>query len=137
MERRATMNSQSLASLKQWAEEIIKKKEEIALLEKEISQKQEKVFETLEKNELETIVVGESESEIKITIVRPSTLKFKEDALQEQLSAKQWRQITKTVIDKKAVEDAVARGIVDISVISKNSSEVASKPYLKITNAKK
>jgi len=131
------MNSQSLASLKQWAEEIIKKKEEIALLEKEISQKQEKVFETLEKNELETIVVGESESEIKITIVRPSTLKFKEDALQEQLSAKQWRQITKTVIDKKAVEDAVARGIVDISVISKNSSEVASKPYLKITNAKK
>jgi len=129
------MNHQTKAMLEKLAEEIKIQQGKIVDLEHEIAKAKKKIFDALESNEVDTITVGESESETKITIVRPTSLKFNEEKLKEKLSDKQWRQITKTVLDKKAIEDAVARGTIDISIISANSVEVASKPYLRITGA--
>ncbi len=133
MERQ--MNHQTKKMLEQLAEEIKIQQGKIVDLEHEIAKSKKRIFDALESNEIDTITIGESESETKITIVRPTSLKFNEEKLQEKLSDKQWRQITKYVIDRKAIEDAVARGIIDISIISANSVEVASKPYLRITGA--
>jgi hypothetical protein len=68
-----------------------------------------------------------------VTVVRPTRLEFNEAGLEKALSEALWRQVTKRVLDKKALEDAVSRGKIDISVVSENSKEVATKPYLKIT----
>ena len=125
------MKHNTEAMLEKLAEEIKINQEKIAGCEKEIEDAKKKIFESLEKNELETVVIGENE--IKITIVRPTTLKFDEEGLKSSLSESQWRQITKTVLDKKALEDAVARGKIEISIVGENSKEVASKPYLRIT----
>ncbi len=127
------MNHQTKKMLEQLVEEMKIQQGKIVDLEHEVAKAKKKIFDALENNELDTITIGESESETKITIVRPTSLKFNEEKLQEKLSDKQWRQITKSVIDKKAIEDAVARGTIDISIISANSVEVASKPYLRIT----
>ncbi|NBV35818.1 MAG: hypothetical protein EBR94_00885 [Bacteroidetes bacterium] len=135
MEGMERMNHQTKAMLEKLAEEIKIQQGKIVDLEHEIAKAKKKIFDALESNEVDTITVGESESETKITIVRPTSLKFNEEKLKEKLSDKQWRQITKTVLDKKAIEDAVARGTIDISIISANSVEVASKPYLRITGA--
>ena len=129
------MNHQTKKMLEQLVEEIKTQQEQLVDLEHEIAKSKKKIFDALENNEVDTITIGESESETKITIVRPTSLKFNEEKLKEKLSDKQWRQITKTVLDKKAIEDAVARGTIDISIISANSAEVASKPYLRITGA--
>lgn len=135
MERLERVNYQTKEMLEQLVEEIKIQQGKIVDLEHEIAKAKKKIFDALESNEVDTITVGESESETKITIVRPTSLKFNEEKLKEKLSDKQWRQITKTVLDKKAIEDAVARGKIDISIISANSVEVASKPYLRITGA--
>jgi dGTP triphosphohydrolase len=135
MERMETMNHQTKKMLEQLVEEIKTQQAQLVDLEHEIAKSKKKIFDALESNEVDTITIGESESETKITIVRPTSLKFNEEKLKEKLSDKQWRQITKTVLDKKAIEDAVARGTIDISIISANSAEVASKPYLRITGA--
>jgi hypothetical protein len=135
MERMETMNHQTKKMLEQLVEEIKTQQGQLVDLEHEIAKSKKKIFDALENNEVDTITIGESESETKITIVRPTSLKFNEEKLKEKLSDKQWRQITKTVLDKKAIEDAVARGTIDISIISANSAEVASKPYLRITGA--
>jgi hypothetical protein len=135
MERMETMNHQTKKMLEQLVEEIKNQQAQLVDLEHEIAKSKKKIFDALESNEVDTITIGESESETKITIVRPTSLKFNEEKLKEKLSDKQWRQITKTVLDKKAIEDAVARGTIDISIISANSAEVASKPYLRITGA--
>lgn len=127
------MNHQTKKMLEQLIEEMKIQQGKIVDLEHEVAKAKKKIFDALENNELDTITIGESESETKITIVRPTSLKFNEEKLKEKLSDKQWRQITKSVIDKKAIEDAVARGTIDISIISANSVEVASKPYLRIT----
>ena len=135
MERMETMNHQTKKMLEQLVEEIKTQQAQLVDLEHEIAKSKKKIFDALESNEVDTITIGESESETKITIVRPTSLKFNEEKLKEKLSDKQWRQITKTVLDKKAIEDAVARGTIDISIIGANSAEVASKPYLRITGA--
>ena len=131
------MNYQTKEMLEKLVEEINNEQGKIADAEYEIAKAKKKIFDALESNEVDTITVGESESETKITIVRPTSLKFDEEGLKEKLSDNQWRQITKTVLDKKAIEDAVARGKIDITIISANSTEVASKPYLRITGSNK
>jgi len=92
-----------------------------------------KIFSYLEANSIETITVGEKGEQTKATIVRPTQLKIDEDGLQSALSDAIWKLVTKRVIDKKALEDAVARGKVEPEVISTHSKEVATKPYLRIT----
>jgi hypothetical protein len=127
------MNYQTEKMLSNLLEEIKENQAIVADAESAIADAKKKILQSLENNEIDTVTIGEEESQIKVTIVRPTTLKFNEDGLQESLTPTQWRQITKTVLDKKLLEDAVARGKVDISIVSKNSKEVASTPYLKIT----
>lgn len=127
------MNHQTEKMLSNLLEEIKENQAIVADAESAIADAKKKILQSLENNEIDTVTIGEEENQVKVTIVRPTTLKFNEDGLQESLTPTQWRQITKTVLDKKLLEDAVARGKVDISIVSKNSKEVASTPYLKIT----
>lgn len=127
------MNSRQLATVESLLNEHLSLNETIADLQKQLEKVKEKIFKHLEDNELETLTVGEEGDEIKVTIVRPTTLKFDEEGLKESLSSAQWKSVTKQVVDKKALEDAVVRGKIDPSVVADNSKEVASKPYLRIT----
>ena len=127
------MNHQVKTAIEKTLDKIQDEQEKLQDIEKSISELKEKLFDLLEKHELETVMVGEDGHEIKVTIVRPTSLKLNEEGIKSEISDAQWRQITKNVIDKKALEDAVARGNIEISVVSNNSKEVALKPYLKIT----
>ena len=127
------MNTKQIESIERLLEEHHLISDEMTLLDERLTKVKKTLMEKLESAELETLTVGEEGSEIKVTIVRPTTLKLNEAGLEKELSAAQWKLITKKVVDKKALEDAVVRGKIDPTVVADNSNEVASKPYLRIT----
>ena len=73
----------------------------------------------------------------KVTVVRPTSIDIDEEGLKNELKPSQWKAITTLSLDKKKLEDNVARGKIDIDVVAKNSTEKPKKPYLKITHSKK
>lgn len=131
------MNYKTENAIEDLLEEIDFHQQEADMHSDKVAKAKESLFALLEKHELETIKVGEDGSSTKVTIVRPTSMEFNEEGLKESVSDSVWRQITKLVLDKKALEDAVARGKVSVDIVAENSKEVAKKPYLKITKEKK
>lgn len=131
------MNYKTENAIEDLLDEIDFHQQEADMHSDKVAKAKESLFALLEKHELETIKVGEDGSSTKVTIVRPTSMEFNEEGLKESVSDSVWRQITKLVLDKKALEDAVARGKVSVDIVAQNSKEVAKKPYLKITKEKK
>ena len=130
------MNYQTENAIEDLLDEIDFHQQEADMHANKVSKAKEALFALLEKHELETVKVGEEGASTKVTIVRPTTMEFNEDGLKKSVSDSVWRQITKLVLDKKALEDAVARGKVSVDIVADNSKEVPKKPYLKITKEK-
>lgn len=70
------------------------------------------------------------------SVVESSTIKIDEAALLRELSEEQVTAIQKTVVDQKMLEHEVATGNIDIEVVSRHSTEVPRKPYLRFGTAK-
>lgn len=131
------MNARTENAIEDLLDEIDFHQQEADVHANKVSKAKEALFALLEKHELETVKVGEEGDSTKVTIVRPTSMEFNEDGLKKSVSDAVWRQITKLVLDKKALEDAVARGKVSVDIVADNSKEVPKKPYLKITKEKK
>jgi hypothetical protein len=127
------MNTRQLNTVESLLNEHQSIKDTINDLDAQLTKLKEKIFGHLEDNALETLEVGEEGSVIRVTIVRPTTLKIDEAGLEQALTKPQWKLITKQVVDKKALEDAVVRGKIDTNIVADQTKEVASKPYLRIT----
>lgn len=127
------MNHQTEKAIERLLIEIESAEEEVQTWQAQVEKSKSELMALMEKHELSTIAIPVREEDQRVTLVRPTQLKFDEQGLQDAVSEAIWRTITKRVIDKKALEDAVARGKVEPSVISKHSKEVATKPYLRIT----
>ena len=69
------------------------------------------------------------------TVVRPTTIKFNEEALAAELGPELWSQVTKVSVDQKKLSDLVSRGIVPIETVVANSEEIARTPYLRTKEA--
>ena len=123
----------------------------ISVLKSEISEREElrkqleeKLFKLIEAESdqlSESFMMQERYDEeifiTKVTIVRPTSIEIDEEGLKKALTASQWKAITTLSLDKKKLEDNVARGKIDIDVVANNSTEKPKKPYLKITHSKK
>ena len=131
------MNYQTERAIEDLVDEIDFHQQEADIHLDKVGKAKEALMVLLEKHELETVKVGEDGESTKVTIVRATSMEFNEEGLKKSVSESVWRQITKVVLDKKALEDAVARGKVPIETVADNSKEVAKKPYLKITKEKK
>ena len=131
------MNYQTERAIEDLVDEIDFHQQEADIHLDKVGKAKEALMALLEKHELETVKVGEDGESTKVTIVRATSMEFNEEGLKKSVSESVWRQITKVVLDKKALEDAVARGKVPIETVADNSKEVAKKPYLKITKEKK
>ena len=123
-----------ISSLKQ---EVSEKEE----LRKQLEEKLLKLIEAESYPISESFMMQEkSDDEIfitKVTIVRPTSIEIDEEGLKKAITASQWKAITTLSLDKKKLEDHVARGKIDIDIVAKNSTEKPKKPYLKITHSKK
>ena len=127
------MNYQTEQAIERLLIEIESAEEEAQNWQAQVDKSKAELMALMEKHELSTIAIQVREEDQRVTVVRPTQLKIDEQALQDAVSEAIWRTITKRVIDKKALEDAVTRGKVEAETVSKHSKEVATKPYLRIT----
>jgi hypothetical protein len=66
------------------------------------------------------------------TLVESSGLTIDEHRLQRAVGATNWQKITSRVLDKAKLEDAIARGLVDATLVAECSAETPRRPYVKI-----
>lgn len=67
---------------------------------------------------------------VKATVVRRPVTTYNEAGIKKALGAVLFRKVSKQVLDKKALEQAVNDGIVDINVIAAHAEVKDSKPYI-------
>lgn len=127
------MNHKTEEAIARLLLEIQSAEEEAQTWQAQVDKSKSELMELMDKHDLSTIAVQVREEDQRVTVVRPTQLKINEEGLQDAVSEAIWRSITKRVIDKKALEDAVTRGKVEAETVSKHSKEVATKPYLRIT----
>lgn len=127
------MNHQTDWAIERLLGKIQDFEESLRIAQDQLNSAKEELISLLEKHGVDSIETVIDEAPVKVTIVRPTQLKLDEFGIEQALSDAVWRSITKRVIDKKALEDAVVRGKVEPNIVSKNSKEVATKPYLRIT----
>lgn len=111
-------------------------KQQIAELDDKRKELEAEVLELMESAEITTTEVEIDGVVTKATAVYSSTVKIDSTGLQGELSGSMWNQITKRVLDERLLEDKVARGLIDIDVVARHSTEVPRKPYVKITGGK-
>lgn len=73
---------------------------------------------------------------VTVTKVEAVVLVTEEDPLKKRLGARLWDRVTVKKLDKSKLEDAIARGEVDPTVVAQCSKEVPRKPYVKLTEKK-
>ena len=88
-----------------------------------------------DKNKSSIIVLSPDDS-YKVTLVEGSRLIIDEDRLHKKLNAAQWKSVTKSVMDRGLLENAINAGDVDAQVVAEASTEIANAPYIKVTPVK-
>lgn len=111
-------------------------KAQIADLDSQRKQLEEVIIASLEKNDTSTISWEDDGGFHKATVVYSTTVKIDAPALLEKLHPNVRKQVTVRVLDEKLLEDKVARGVVDIKLVAKHTTETPRKPFIKITNSK-
>jgi hypothetical protein len=69
---------------------------------------------------------------ITATKVQSSTLKIDEDGLAEAVGSQKWVTISKRVLDRKLLEDAMMRDRIDSTILTRHSDEVPRAPYVRV-----
>lgn len=71
--------------------------------------------------------------EIKATVVAGTRIITDEPALKKKLGARVWDRVTTKKLDKAKLEDAIATGEVDATVVAACSEEIPNKVYIRPT----
>ena len=122
------------SKLQRQLEEIRRLKEVQAKADMEWRAIQSGVVELLDELNIDSFTYEDDEGmKVKATKVQGSSLVFDEPQLKKALGAKAWKTVTRLVLDRTRLEDAVAEGRVDPVTIAECSSEKDSKPYIKLT----
>lgn len=79
--------------------------------------------------------VSDPRTVITATLVEPSRLDLNEDRLRELVGEERWMAVTRRVVDKKLLEDAMATGAITPAEVARCSTEVPSQPHIKITTS--
>lgn len=92
-------------------------------------EQQERVVKTFEAQGRKTMKSGT----VKATLVERSLTRYDERGLAKALGAPVWNKVTKRVLDKPKLEDAVDKGEVDINVVAQHATVVPSKPHIRFS----
>lgn len=99
---------------------------------KEASVAASAAFEHYQQLVIETM--GEQKStkvgNLRMTVVRGTTVKINEASLKKALGAPLWRKVTKQVLDKPKLEEMVNSGDVDLNVVAAHTEVIPKKAYV-------
>ena len=74
---------------------------------------------------------------VTVTVVEAERLQLDEGMLRRKLGSTAYRKICKLSLDRKLLEDAMARGEIDANTVAECSTLVPNKPYLRLTERAK
>ena len=83
-------------------------------------------------NDMDTMTTEWRDLRITGTKVESSTLKIDEDGLAEAVGSQKWVTISKRVLDKQLLEDAVVKDRVSPTLLADHSTEVPRAPYIRV-----
>ena len=66
------------------------------------------------------------------TLVESTGLTIDEERLKRAVGATKWQGITSRVLDRAKLEDAIAKGVIDPTLVAECSQETPRRPYVKI-----
>ena len=105
------------------------KREEVEMAYKKAS----KAFlAALADNNMDTMTTEWRDLRITGTKVESSTLKIDEDGLAEAVGSQKWVTISKRVLDKQLLEDAVVKDRISPTLLADHSTEVPRTPYVRV-----
>jgi hypothetical protein len=82
----------------------------------------------------ERTVTGEDDGQVVTgTLVEPTKIVIDEKRLKKTIGATTFRKVTKEVLDKTKLENAVKEGLVDMKDVATSSDEVPIAAHVKIT----
>lgn len=84
-------------------------------------------------NKAVVTAAGTSDETLRATVVRAETTTIDEERLIGDLTSEQLDMVLVEVIDKGRLEDAMARGDIDPSLVTDCSTMTPKKPYLKVS----
>jgi hypothetical protein len=117
-----------------WLSELASITEEVKELTDEKKALQNKIITFLEDNESSTVEWELDGRPSKATVVYSSVLKFDEEGLADALSTHLWNSVSSRKLDQKKLEDKIARGSIDATLVAEHSDEVPRTPYIKISH---
>lgn len=110
---------QALAELKALADAALLRFEE----------QQERVVKLLEQQGRKSATNGS----VRARLVIGSSTRYDERGLAKALGAPVWNKVTKKVLDKGKLEDAVDKGDIDLNVVAQYATVTPNKPYIRLT----
>lgn len=94
---------------------------------------QSELITAMEGEGFDTLVVTDGDTEYRGTIVRGTTTSFDEETLKTLVPEEVWQKITRTVVDSKALEAAVAQGDISPATLAQASESFDRSPYVRVT----
>jgi len=79
-----------------------------------------------------TTSVTEGSLKITGTLVESTGLTIDEERLKRAVGATKWQGITSRVLDRAKLEDAIAKGTIDPTLVAECSQETPRRPYVKV-----
>lgn len=94
---------------------------------------EEELVQALAEAGLKTTTVVDGDKQYKMTFVANDRVSLDEEGLKKALPAKLWKRVTKEVLDRKKLEDAVNSGEVTPEIVGAYTSVSRTKPYIRFT----
>lgn len=114
-------------------ERMVAIKEAIARMEEEKVELEKAIIEFLPQESRVFEYEDATNTAFRATVVYGSTVSFDIPSLKKELTKEMWEAVTTVVLDKKLLEDAVAREFIPLETVARNSIEKPSKPYIRIS----
>lgn len=109
-------------------------KQEAEAAQERYDRARQDLLDKLQDSGRKTITVEDGDgTKLKATVVRGSNLHVVEERLKKALGAQLWKKVSVQKLDRKLLEDKIASGEVDPTVVAECTVETVRKPFVKIT----
>lgn len=120
-------------------EEIRVLRDEKKALEEKIHRAQVRVLKEFERRgiEFDEFDTDDPATVLRVTRVQQEVVTYSPDEAQDVLTSKEFRAVTKPVVDKQLLEEQVLAGSISLAKVKKFSKVTPRSPFVKVTEVKR
>lgn len=131
--KKATLTPEVIAELGEMVDTIHANRAFVKKVNDDTAKLQEQVIAKMKQHRIDRF---KSASKINASVIEGTSMVIDDVKLRRRLGARLWGKVTKTVLDKKMLEAAIAAKEVDPIIVAECTEEVPRTPYIKTTEGK-